>query len=196
MTRKVTISVPDELHEKMEKWRGKLNFSGIFQEAIACEIHKKELFKTKLEEEKTLPEIWGDGNLDTPEGQYAVGKEMGFAFAKTAPYPEIKQYEQYAENWDAQEPEELDRFHYNLDIISILDRAGIIEGGTTKAKEVPEDAMPLTQSFDMGFMVGIIEFIREECSSIETSKLVFKRDPDDALQILEISQIRIPTKQQ
>ena len=161
MGKKVTISVPDDLHEKMEKWRDKLNFSGIFQEAISREVYKKELFEIKLGEEKTLPEIFGEGNLDTLEGQYAVGKEMGFAYAKTAPYPKIKRYEQYEENWDDQDQEEFERFHYELDIMSILDRAGMIEVGTPEAKEVPEDAMPLTNSFDMGFMVGIIEFIRE-----------------------------------
>ena len=50
MTKTITISVSDELHETMMKWKDSFNFSGVFQEAIAEKIQRKEDFQKRLKE--------------------------------------------------------------------------------------------------------------------------------------------------
>jgi len=42
MTQKITISIPDELHEKMQHWKDSFNYSGLFQDAVSKEIQKRE----------------------------------------------------------------------------------------------------------------------------------------------------------
>ena len=174
---KITISIPQDLHEKMQKWRKSLNISRICQKCIREEISKKELFHAKMQEEKTILEIWENGNFETEGGQYQVGKEMGFAYAKNSPYHEIKSYEAYAEKWDGENQEVVEQFHYDLDIMSILANLGLVEEPVEPGEvEKERDSLPLTQRFDWGFMEGIIEYLREECSSVEFQKIALERD--------------------
>ena len=48
---KITISVPDELYEKMKEWKSSLNFSQVFQNAISGMIQKKEALTSKIRNE-------------------------------------------------------------------------------------------------------------------------------------------------
>jgi hypothetical protein len=159
----------------MDKWGNKLSFSKICQDAISNEMQKREFCETQLGEKRSLKEIFENGNLETSEGQYAVGKEMGFVYAMTSPYPEIKAYEKYAKNWDLQDPEVLERFQYALDVISILDR-NALRGNEdfSDISELPDDAVPLTFSFDRGFMEGVIDFIRGMYAGAEAPKLALE----------------------
>ena len=52
MVKRVTISVPDDLHEKMEKWREQFNFPQLFQKTIAAAIKNKEDFQNRLKGDK------------------------------------------------------------------------------------------------------------------------------------------------
>lgn len=184
MSPKITISVPDALYEKIQKWKDSFNFSKVFQNAISNEIAKKERFQDKLKEDETIEEVLENGNFETPEGQYATGKEVGFVYAKTAPYPEIKNYEQYVEGWEKRDPDVSERFSYSLDFLSLMDKLGLI-GDPVEVKDekkyMCEASIPLTWSFELGFMNGIIEFIKGECSSVQIRKLVIKRDKEMAL---------------
>lgn len=45
MARKVTVSIPDLLYEKMERWRRSFNLSKMFQDAVAEAIQKKRTFR-------------------------------------------------------------------------------------------------------------------------------------------------------
>ena len=45
MVKKVTLSVPDVLFKKMQKWRKVLNFSRIFQEAVRMKFKKENYLK-------------------------------------------------------------------------------------------------------------------------------------------------------
>lgn len=57
MARKITLTVPDALYSKIDKWRTGFNLSGIFQEAVADAINKKEAFQERLSEENSMPDI-------------------------------------------------------------------------------------------------------------------------------------------
>jgi len=57
MTKRVTVSIPDELHEKMEKWKDSLNYSGIFQEAVSEVVDRKERFTADIKEGLDMEEL-------------------------------------------------------------------------------------------------------------------------------------------
>jgi len=179
VAKRVTITVPSDLHKKMEKWKNKLNFSKVFQEAITREIEKKELFIKGLEESRSMLDVWNNSDLSTPQGQFRAGKDMGFIYARTAPYPEVKQYEQYVKNWDKQEKDELEKFYYDLDAFSILSNLGLFRKGKTfkLGEKIPvgDQDIPLTSAFDFGFMGGIMDYLREQIEEVRINVLVLER---------------------
>lgn len=89
MARKVTLSIPDMLHEKLTEWRSSFNFSQIFQEALTEAIEKKENIQKRLSEELDMSDViqrlkkeknrWGKKYFD-------IGKKEAFGWAKTARY--------------------------------------------------------------------------------------------------------------
>ena len=182
MAAKITLSVPDGLKAKMDKWKGQFNYSKICQDAIEHAIGKKERFLEKAAQKRSVQEIMARGDFSTKEGQYAVGKELGFHYAETAPYRTIKAFEHYVEPYRAGDEEAIEQVHYDLDIFPLV----VGMGAFTIEKEVrllddPGEAMPLSDKFDIGFMDGMIEFMKEESESIEVSRIAFKRDKELAV---------------
>lgn len=176
MTRKITISVPDYLYEKLERWKYNLRPSKIFQEAASREIAKKEMYQVRFGEEKTIPEVFETADFETDAGQFEAGKEVGFIYAKTSPYPEVKRFEKYVKNWDKKHPEELNSFHHDLDIPSLLVNAGLLVIEDEPIPNVETDALPIRDVFDKGVLQGIIDFLNEECTAVEVEKLGLERD--------------------
>lgn len=98
MAKKVTISVPDELHAKMEKWRASFNFSGIFQKAVSGVIQKKEELEKRVREELDISDVVERLRMEKTEfvDRYRdIGKRAGLEWSKMARYPEIL----YALRW-------------------------------------------------------------------------------------------------
>ncbi|MDY6986947.1 MAG: hypothetical protein SWQ30_02725 [Thermodesulfobacteriota bacterium] len=197
---RVTVSVPEELYTKMEKWKDSLNFSNIFQEAISRKISKKELFHQKLREETTMKDIFENADFTTPVQEHLTGKEMGFIYAKTAPYPEIRRLEKYVEGWrdEGRRYGTLKEFRHDVDIEAILNLNGLRLAPETLARlglyddirtaePVPANDRPFP-GFVLGFMDGVMEFICEEfsgprgSSDAEARKAIeeiFRHLPDD-----------------
>lgn len=99
MAKKVTISVPDQLHEKMEKWRKSFNFSRIFQKAIGEAIRKKEEFRKRLGGDETMERIIERLRKEKEEESaiyYEEGREYGIEWAKASHYVSLK----VAVEWD------------------------------------------------------------------------------------------------
>jgi hypothetical protein len=99
MTKKVTVSIPDFLHEKMEKWRQSFNLSKMLQDAISEAIQRKEDFQKRIQEDLDLCEIIDrlKREKERSEGNFFdTGRQDGIAWAKTAHYEDI----QYALSWD------------------------------------------------------------------------------------------------
>ena len=46
MAQKITLSIPDMLHEKLTQWRSSFNFSKLFQEALTEAIQKKRPYRS------------------------------------------------------------------------------------------------------------------------------------------------------
>ena len=98
MARKITISVPDELYEKMKSWKSLLNFSRIFQLAVSGIIQKKEALTSKIRNEADLASIVARLRKEKIDHEFNVtewGRKDGLEWCKTAHYSEI----QYALCW-------------------------------------------------------------------------------------------------
>jgi predicted CopG family antitoxin len=93
VTKKVTISVPDELHEKMERWRGDFNFSRIFQQAVEKAIEAKESFRNRLKEgDHSMEEIIARLSKEKAEIEqvdFNLGKKDGLEWAKVGSYADL-----------------------------------------------------------------------------------------------------------
>lgn len=99
MAKRVTVSIPDMLHEKMEKWRESFNLSKMFQDAVMEAIQKKEDFQRRIREDLDLQEIIerlrsekvrSEGNV------FDSGKHDGLLWARSAHYDDLM----YALAWD------------------------------------------------------------------------------------------------
>ncbi len=92
MARKITLSIPDMLHEKMEEWRKSFNLSKMFQDALTEAINKKEEFQRRLQEDINTSEIIERLRREKmqSEGNYAErGKSEGLQWAKRAHYDDL-----------------------------------------------------------------------------------------------------------
>ena len=95
MTKRITITVPDDLHGKMQKWKKHFNFSSIFQKAVAEVIERKENFYQRLEQEgddtmeETIERL-REEKLESEGDYYEIGREEGEDWAKAAHYLDIK----------------------------------------------------------------------------------------------------------
>ncbi|MBF0572260.1 MAG: hypothetical protein HQK69_00660 [Desulfamplus sp.] len=92
MTRKITLSIPDMLYEKMEEWRQSFNFSKMFQDALAEAIHKKEEFQKRLQEDHDMAAIIDrlKHEKKQAEGNYSEnGHSKGLQWAKNAHYNDL-----------------------------------------------------------------------------------------------------------
>jgi hypothetical protein len=173
MSKNITISVPDDLFEKMGKWKNSLNFSKIFQRAISSEIEKRERFQQKVKEEKSMKQIWNKGNFETENGQFRTGQEFGFAYAQSLSYHDLKSYEEYIEGWHKKDPNIIEQIHYDLNINRVLFQEGyLVEQVQNDSKN--QKGIELTNSFYSGVVTGVMEYLLEECSNVEIGKALLK----------------------
>lgn len=92
MAKRVTVSIPDMLHEKMEKWRTSFNLSKMFQDAVAEAIQKKEDFQRRLREDMEMGEIVERLKKEKAhfEGNWHdKGSEDGLLWARSARYEDL-----------------------------------------------------------------------------------------------------------
>ncbi len=92
MAQKITLSIPDLLHEKLKEWRNSFNFSKMFQEAVTDAIQKKEEFQKRFSEEFDMSDIIKRLQQEKRiwEKQfYKSGKNEGIKWARSAHYEEL-----------------------------------------------------------------------------------------------------------
>jgi len=92
--KKFTLSVPDELAERIDRYRDYLgNLSAIFQSAVDEKITKKEQFNARLNEVPDLDEIAARLKKEQQKAEndfFESGKEEGLSWVKLASYTDIK----------------------------------------------------------------------------------------------------------
>ncbi len=92
MAQKITLSIPDLLHEKLKEWRASFNLSKMFQDAVTDAIHRKEDFQKRLSKDYDMSDIikrLKQEKLIWEKQYYKLGKEEGLQWAKTAHYEEL-----------------------------------------------------------------------------------------------------------
>lgn len=92
MAKRVTVSIPDLLHEKMEQWRESFNLSKMFQDAVAEAIQKKEEFQRRIREDREMGEIVERLKREKARSErnyFDRGREDGFLWARSAGYDEL-----------------------------------------------------------------------------------------------------------
>ena len=102
MSKKITVSVPDDLHLKMNEWRESFNFSKIFQKAVSTMIQRKEEFQKRLRSNMDMAAIAERLRREKLESQTEsseLGRKEGVKWARSAHYREL----QYALNWHPEE---------------------------------------------------------------------------------------------
>jgi len=98
VTKKITISVPDDLHQKMTEWRESVNFSKTFQKAVSSLIQRKEEFQKRLRSNIDMAAIADRlrrEKLESRSESSELGKKEGVRWARSAHYEEL----QYALKW-------------------------------------------------------------------------------------------------
>jgi len=99
MAKKVTVSIPDMLHEKMEKWRESFNLSKMFQDAVSEAIQKKEELQKRIRDDLDLNQIverLRNEKLQSEGNYFETGRADGVRWAKTAHYEDLI----YARSWN------------------------------------------------------------------------------------------------
>lgn len=92
MARKITLTVPDRLYEKIDEWRTNFNLSRIFQDAVADAIRRKEEFQKRLDTENSLAEIvkrLRKEKTDFENRAFHEAEEAGRRWAAKAPYEDL-----------------------------------------------------------------------------------------------------------
>jgi hypothetical protein len=99
MVKRTTISVPDELHKRMEQWKEEINFSKEFQRCIGKLIDKKESYKTRVKEAATMEQIVERLKKEKEKSftdWEETGQREGLDWAKRASYDAL----QFVLSWD------------------------------------------------------------------------------------------------
>ena len=92
MAQKITLSIPDLLHEKLKEWRNSFNFSKMFQEAVTDAIQKKEEFQKRFSEDFDMSEIikrLQQEKLIWEKQFFKSGKNEGLKWARSAYYEDL-----------------------------------------------------------------------------------------------------------
>ena len=154
MARKVTISVPDELYEKMSQWRDSVNFSKIFQNAVSKMIAGKEEFQEKLKEEFDFSAIVERLRREKTESEnnfFEKGKKDALEWLKTAHYRDIL----YALKWEPGTRPEADE---TLGEFFALKFKKIYQTGLAEMRSRGEKVNRIIDRYIAGWKEGVAEF--------------------------------------
>ena len=156
MVKKITISVPDELHQKMMEVKEVFNFSRVFQDAISNLIQRREDFQKRLKGDKKMAEIIERLHKERAESEgnyFEYGKTKGLIWAKSTHYQEIV----YALKWDVHEkPVDENLFDYFKNYFLESDEYPFFDYETDPL--VPEWVNSCMYSFLLGWKEGVAEF--------------------------------------
>jgi hypothetical protein len=92
--KKFTLSVPDDLAERITKWRPLLgNLSAIFQEALADRINRREAFEARMKGDSDMEAIIERLRIEKAQAtadRRSKGADDGLRWAKAASYVDLE----------------------------------------------------------------------------------------------------------
>lgn len=89
MAQRINISIPDELHAELEKWREILNVSGICQEALRKEVARLEAVATTNEDIDAVVQRLRAEKDEWERQWYEVGAQLGYEWGRRARYQRL-----------------------------------------------------------------------------------------------------------
>ncbi len=106
MAKKITLSVPESLYQKITDWRSSFNLSQMFQDMVTDAIQRKEEFQKRISEDASLSDIIKRLRMEKQEAISRIiekGMAEGMRWAKIAHYDELC----YALSWKPEEETDL-----------------------------------------------------------------------------------------
>lgn len=100
---RLNITVPDELYQRIEKWRDRLNLSRLCQDAISREIDKLELVPEDVRQMHEALSRLGEEKANVERSCFRKGVYDGLEWAREAEYAALKQWGEQAPEADALE---------------------------------------------------------------------------------------------
>ncbi|MBC8440473.1 MAG: hypothetical protein H8D87_12430 [Deltaproteobacteria bacterium] len=149
MAQKITLSIPDLLHEKLKEWRTSFNFSKMFQETVTDAIQKKEEFQKRFSKDYNMSEIikrLKQEKLIWEKQYYKLGKEEGLQWAKTAHYEDLLYVLQFNGTYEL------------ISDTKMRDYFDKIYQSTELAKQSNSGPIDHEQMFLEGWFKGVFEF--------------------------------------
>ena len=92
MAHKITLTVPDSIYRKIERWRSAFNLSRVFQDAIEEAIERKEEFQKRLAQDVSLADVvrrLRREKLNYEEKAFRRAEEEGRTWAAHAHYEDL-----------------------------------------------------------------------------------------------------------
>lgn len=170
MTKRYTVSVSDELAEKIEKFKHVISLSNVFQDAMERRVLQEQKFKNQVQEDnmEAIIERLKAEKAETEQDFLNDGREYGIAVAKKLHYATLKNIvdsipHNYESNWDP------------ADILLNEDKVGgLAENLKEDLQEFESDGYILlhpnggaTESGE-AYLRGIIDGIQDFWSEIES----------------------------
>lgn len=149
MAQKITLSIPDLLHEKLDEWRTSFNFSKMFQEALTDAIQRKEEFQKRFSDDFDISEIVNrlkQEKLVWEKQYYKKGKAEGFRWAKAAHYKNLLYVLQFEGTYELISDPEMNQYFEQ------------IYQSTDLATYSKSESVDHEQRFMDGWFKGVLEF--------------------------------------
>ena len=149
MAQKITLSIPDLLHEKLKEWRASFNFSKMFQDTLTEAIQKKEEFQKRFSEDFDMPEIIKRLKHEKSiweKKYYKLGKKEGLRWAKTIHYEDLLYVLQFNDTYKLISDPKMNKYFEQ------------IYETTDLATYSNSNAVDHEQMFIDGWFIGVLEF--------------------------------------
>jgi hypothetical protein len=159
MAQKITLSIPDLLHEKLKEWRTCFNLSKMFQEAVSDAIQKKEEFQKRFSEDFEMPDIIKRLKLEKliwEKQYYKKGKTEGFQWAKTAHYEDLLYVLQFDDTYQLISDPKMNQYFEQ------------IYQSTELVKYSNSGSVNHEQKFMDGWFKGVLEFWNQVKEKLES----------------------------
>lgn len=89
---RLNITVPDELYDRIEKWRDRLNLSRICQDAIGRELDKIEVIPDEVRKMNEALSRLGQQKAKADRSCFRKGVYDGLEWARQAEYASLKRW--------------------------------------------------------------------------------------------------------
>jgi len=149
VAKKITLTIPESLHKKLEEWRTSFNMSGIFQDALTEAIKRKEEMQQRMSEDFNIAEVIERLKKEKETWQirnFKKGEQYGMDWAMKAHYEDLVKAVNSKIEILKKDPGYKDMFQKNLTDLN--------EWATAKNRDIDE----ASQRFMEGWQKGVLSF--------------------------------------